>query len=88
MDDPIGLYQGRPAWLDRAACRGVHPDVFHPPHPSTAVKAVQYAKSICAGCPVKADCLEHFLDQPVGIYGGTTPNERYRLRKARREAVA
>ncbi len=42
-------------------------------------------KAICQGCPVKSQCLEQVLEiehQPGalrrwGIWGGTTPNERY-----------
>jgi WhiB family transcriptional regulator, redox-sensing transcriptional regulator len=77
-----------PAWLDRAACRGMDANLFHPPHPSTARQITAKAKAICAGCPVKAECLEHFFDEPVGIYGGTSPHDRRQLRKARQGVAA
>ncbi len=42
------------------------------------------AKAICAGCVVKDACLEFGLHQPDGIWGGTTPGERRRIRRRRR----
>jgi hypothetical protein len=48
-------------------------------------KGVSYAaaKRVCAGCPVAAPCLELGMDTDVGMYGGATPMERRRIRKAR-----
>jgi WhiB family redox-sensing transcriptional regulator len=36
------------------------------------------AKAICAGCPVQPQCLDHALaiQEPHGIWGGLTENER------------
>ena len=62
--------------LDAAACRGCDPEVFHPtPHDATGVAA---ARAVCAGCPIRLDCLALALATPStrGIWGGLTERER------------
>jgi hypothetical protein len=47
------------------------------------LRAVQVAaaKAVCAGCPVRAECLAEALARiPYGIAGGLTESERRRLR--------
>ena len=41
------------------------------------------AKKICAGCDVKAQCLEYALanDERFGIWGGLSERERRKLKK-------
>jgi WhiB family redox-sensing transcriptional regulator len=41
---------------------------------------------ICATCPVRSECLADALahDETVGIWGGTTGDERVQLRVAER----
>lgn len=61
-------------WMDRAACKGLDPNIFHPTRGETGERA----KAICAKCPVMADCLEYALadvDQ-IGIMGGTSIRDR------------
>ena len=43
--------------------------------------AIQKAKSICKGCPVRAGCLQIALNADIqyGIWGGLTEKERRRL---------
>ena len=43
------------------------------------------AKSVCAGCEVKDDCLEYALvnGEKFGIWGGLSERERRRLRRQR-----
>jgi len=52
--------------------------------------AVQSAKNICAGCWAKALCLRYAFDLRirVGVYGGTSGNERVLAMReaAKREA--
>jgi WhiB family transcriptional regulator, redox-sensing transcriptional regulator len=45
--------------------------------------AVQKAKAICKGCPVRAACLQMALDADIqyGIWGGLTEHERRRLKQ-------
>jgi WhiB family redox-sensing transcriptional regulator len=72
---------GRSRWRLFAACRSADPDLFFPP--SAAGKSLaqeQAAKAICAGCPVRRECLAFAVRtrQVHGIWGGTTEVERYR----------
>jgi WhiB family transcriptional regulator, redox-sensing transcriptional regulator len=75
---------GRQAWLDQAACRGHDPEQFFP-EPGEQTKAAE-AKAICAGCQVRDHCLDLAvkaaggLDADHGVFGGTLPTERSRLR--------
>jgi hypothetical protein len=71
----------RPAFHADAACRE-HPEVdFFPDVGATATDA----KRICAGCLVRAECLEYALAGcERGIWGGTSSRDRRRLRAARR----
>jgi WhiB family redox-sensing transcriptional regulator len=46
------------------------------------------AKAICAGCQVRADCLEAGLEEKYGVWGGTSARERARLRKLGRLEAA
>lgn len=70
------------AWQQAAACRGPEAAWFYPPlhHERKAVKASreQRAKAVCAGCDVRAECLDHALDtqERFGVWGGTTESER------------
>jgi WhiB family redox-sensing transcriptional regulator len=43
------------------------------------------AKSVCAGCPVLAECLSHALDNRIefGVWGGLTERQRRALLKSR-----
>ncbi|MGH3168332.1 MAG: WhiB family transcriptional regulator [Trebonia sp.] len=76
------------SWTDRAACgsAGVDPDLFFPVSESgLAARQVAAAKSVCAKCPVADDCLAWALrEESVGVWGGTTPEERRLLRRTRR----
>ena len=42
------------------------------------------AKSVCAACSVREECLEYALDtnQQWGIWGGLLPRERRRIRRS------
>ena len=43
--------------------------------------AQHQAKTVCAGCPVKTECLAEALDQKIewGVWGGMTERERRSL---------
>jgi WhiB family redox-sensing transcriptional regulator len=73
------------AWRGRSACRDSDPDIFFPIGSSgPAVEQIETARRICAACPVGDQCLEFALEtnQEAGIWGGTTEDERRRLRKS------
>lgn len=68
------------SWRQRAACHGDW-DLFHSPERERADVArdrIALAKAICAGCPVRWECLDDAVrnDDQWGIYGGLTPEER------------
>ena len=71
------------AWQDDARCRqtGDDPDLWHAPDRP----AIVAAKGVCAGCPVKAQCLAEAMADPslTGVWGGTTDDERKSLRTGR-----
>ena len=59
-------------WLSQAvgtglAC-GTNPDLFFAESPQDVARA----KELCAGCPVRAQCLAGALDrgEPWGVWGG------------------
>jgi WhiB family transcriptional regulator, redox-sensing transcriptional regulator len=83
---PIAVIEddGRQAWLDQAACRDHDPERFFP-ESGEQTKAAD-AKAICASCQVRDQCLELAvkaaggIDADHGVFGGTLPAERSRLR--------
>jgi WhiB family redox-sensing transcriptional regulator len=72
---------GSEAWRDEALCRQVDPELFFP----DTGGSVREAKRVCAGCPVRKQCLDWAIahDQRYGVWGGLTVNERTRLRRQR-----
>ena len=71
----------RPEWHQRAACRGVDPDLFFPlrgdGHPAAAF-------ALCEACSVRSECLASGLEvgSTVGVWGGTTGRQRRSLRRS------
>lgn len=67
-------------WRRQALC-ACHPDkgAWFAEDGATARRA----KAVCRACPVQAECLRYALScGPLdGIWGGTTPYERRRLRR-------
>lgn len=91
----IGIRAGddRPTeWMADAACVGVDIDTaafFPSPRrgESWTVLAAE-AKRVCNRCPVMAACLTYGMDEDDGVWGGTTPSERRRIRRQRRQRGA
>jgi WhiB family transcriptional regulator, redox-sensing transcriptional regulator len=73
---------GEHRWQRGAACRGPQSIMFFPPsHFERKEEREQreaHAKSICADCHVRSDCLEFALRirEPHGIWGGLNESER------------
>jgi WhiB family redox-sensing transcriptional regulator len=68
-------------WQDHGICyRSPDPDAFYPEKGGST----RAAKRVCAGCPVKAPCLQYALDRDerFGVWGGLSERERRRLRRA------
>lgn len=70
-------------WHDQAACASTDPELFYPPDHRGAVTGYRAAKRVCAGCPVKAECLADAMerDEQWGVWGGLAPDERLALRR-------
>ena len=81
----IRTFEQQP-WRVDAACADKHPDMFFPGRGG----ATEPAKRVCAGCPVKADCLDHALRhrEVFGIWAGTSERERRVLRRQYRQGAA
>ena len=83
-------------WRDRAACRDTDPDLFVPVGTTgPALDQIDAAKRVCQACDAQTQCLEFALatNQESGIWGGTSEDERRKLRRAwlarqRKQAVA
>jgi WhiB family redox-sensing transcriptional regulator len=78
-------------WRAASACLDTDPDVFFPVAVgSAASKQVERAMRICAGCTVRQQCLDFAIrsGEKDGIWGGTTPDERTRVRRARNRRPA
>lgn len=72
----------RPEFFDRAACRGMDPNIFVPARGDTHNTAI--AKQVCATCPVMEPCRQYGLEShqhndECGILGGLTRIERVRI---------
>nr|WP_255426791.1 WhiB family transcriptional regulator [Pseudonocardia sp. C8] len=69
-----------PDWQERALCAQTDPEAFFPEKGGST----REAKRICAGCEVRAECLDYALaqDERFGIWGGLSERERRRLRRA------
>ncbi len=72
-------------WRDHAACRDTNPDLFFPVGTTgPAIEQIAQAKAVCGECPSQSACLEFALvtNQDSGVWGGTSEEERRKLRKA------
>ena len=72
-------------WRDKASCRHTDPDLFFPIGTTgSALDQIEAAKAVCRGCDALSACLEFALatNQESGVWGGTSEDERRKLRKA------
>lgn len=69
------------AWQRRAACKNKVDDRWD------LARMTAWCAQLCLSCPVRLECLSEALDrhadEDVGIWGGTTPAQRYRIRRRR-----
>lgn len=72
------LWSLRPEWMSQGACRDYPREWWFPEQGGNVNRPV----SICAKCPVQADCLAYALStcQRYGIWGGKSERARSRLR--------
>ena len=78
---PLDPYRTEP-WMADAACASTAGagDTFYPEKNGH----YDYARRVCATCPVKQACLEYALrtEDPTyreGMWGGTTPRQRRQI---------
>lgn len=80
LAEGLNDHQPQPGWIEEAICPQTDPEIFFPEKGSSSRQALK----VCASCPVKLDCLTTALHSPygaIGIWGGTTPDERKSLRR-------
>lgn len=73
-------------WLldESLPCQEVDPELFFPESTDEQRRALRFIRPMCAGCPVRLDCVQSALREEAGkdqshrfgIRGGTTPKER------------
>lgn len=70
------------AWAAQGACIGKDSTLFFPDRENST--EIPRAKAVCKTCPVREPCLDEALKSPIaddeGIWGGTTKQERIRIR--------
>jgi WhiB family redox-sensing transcriptional regulator len=73
---------GDESWRLDGLCAETDPEAFFPEKGGST----RDAKRVCAGCPVRSECLEYALgnDERFGIWGGLSERERRRVRLQRR----
>jgi WhiB family transcriptional regulator, redox-sensing transcriptional regulator len=76
------------SWQQSGACRDGAARDFYPPMQSERkherLARERRAKSVCASCPVRVECLEYAIavDERYGIWGGLNQEERRLLRQS------
>jgi hypothetical protein len=70
-------------------CVGIDTELFYPENNELTADQRVLFKRMCGDCPVKAMCLEWALcHEREGIWAGTSPHDRRRIRHAQRIGVA
>lgn len=83
MGDFLSFEPERPPWFREAACRAADPELFTPDRETPTLLA-EVSVYWCRPCPVRAQCLTTALrGNEVGIWGGTSTEERLRIRRRR-----
>lgn len=82
----LALAAENDGWRTDAACRDTSPDLFFPVGTTgPALEQIAAAKAVCSICPAAALCLDFALatNQDSGIWGGTSEEERRKIRRSR-----
>ena len=71
-------------WPTLAKCKGMEDLMF------TDGLGQKMASRICAGCPVRTECLAEALDDRIewGVWGGMTERQRRQLLRRRPQVVS
>ena len=78
-------------WRLRASCRTEPTESFFPEREGgRGTQLAAEAQAVCHTCPVRQQCLDYALSDAAifGIWGGTTDQDRRRIRRERRRHVA
>lgn len=68
--------------FEGASCAGIDTDVFYPNQDVFSTEELAMVKRVCTECPVMEACLEWALvHERYGVWGGTVPVERQRIRR-------
>ena len=72
------------AWMADGLCAQTDPDAFFPDRGESP----RLAKSVCAACPVQAECAAYALEhgERFGVWGGLSEHERRIIRRRGRSA--
>lgn len=71
-------------WVELALCREVGSEMFYPPDDKPVARDFySNAKSVCRRCEVIEECFEYGLRETYGVWGGTSPSERAKIRESR-----
>lgn len=73
-------------WRAQAACRG-RVEIMHPNGRGTKQVDYRAALALCARCPVMDQCREAGATEKLGVWGGTTPSQRFPRRRRRAPAA-
>ena len=73
-------------WRAQAACRG-RVEIMHPNGRGTKQVDYRAALALCARCPVLEQCREAGATEKLGVWGGTTPSQRFPRRRRRAPAA-
>ena len=73
-------------WAKFAACKNESSNLFYPPEETKTPERnamIKDAIRICAGCPVRRECLNYAIAKPekFGVWGGMTEEERFVKRR-------
>lgn len=84
--DVIDIDLLRPRWMRKAACLGQGFDPWFPT--DEAGEQGDAARWVCAGCPVRDECLDYALSARIrhGLWGGLSGRERSALAHRRYHA--
>lgn len=69
------------AWMEDGSCVRVDSELFFP----GLGASTRDAKTVCAGCPVIAECLNYAIrhNERFGVWGGMSTNERDEIQRRR-----
>jgi WhiB family transcriptional regulator, redox-sensing transcriptional regulator len=79
------------SWREVGSCRESDSNLFYPLGKGLAARdQAEEAKRVCRTCPSREPCLAFALAtrQELGVWGGTSPDERRLILRARRAQVA